>query len=140
MRLLMKGGGLAASALAACLMAASGAYAQEKKEETPFWAIGRPEAGPGNAMAPVAALPVPAPAGIARGRIALVVAQTGAVRQCRTEICGFGMAVRTNRQTREAPGRVSGPGAPAFVGRRGPSLRAARATRPSVLAAGRRRS
>jgi glucose/arabinose dehydrogenase len=61
MRLLMKGGGIAASALAACLLAANGAYAQEKKEEeTPFWAIGKPKAGPGNAMAPVAALPVPA--------------------------------------------------------------------------------
>jgi glucose/arabinose dehydrogenase len=62
MRLLMKGG-IAASALAACLLAANGAYAQEKKEEeTPFWAIGKPKAGPGNAMAPVAALPVPAAA------------------------------------------------------------------------------
>jgi glucose/arabinose dehydrogenase len=62
MRLLMKGGGLAASVLAACLMAANAAYAQEKKDEEEFWAIGRPKEGPGRAMAPVAALPVPAPA------------------------------------------------------------------------------
>ena len=51
----------AASALAACLVAGTIAFAQEKKEEEPpFWAIGKPKTGPGAAkMAPVAAPPVP---------------------------------------------------------------------------------
>jgi glucose/arabinose dehydrogenase len=34
----------------------------EKKEEVPFWAIGRPSSGPGAAMAPVPAFPIPTPA------------------------------------------------------------------------------
>ena len=38
------------------------AFAQQKEEETPFWAIGRPKAGPGAQMAPVPAFPVPTPA------------------------------------------------------------------------------
>ena len=50
------------SVLAACLMAATVAIAQEKKEEEPFWAKGRPKEGPGAKMAPVAAPPVPTPA------------------------------------------------------------------------------
>ena len=47
MRRLNKRGLVAASLLAACLVAAGGAYAQEKKEEEPFWAKGRPKEGPG---------------------------------------------------------------------------------------------
>ena len=35
---------------------------QEKQEEEPFWAVGRPKAGPGRQMAPVPALPIPTPA------------------------------------------------------------------------------
>jgi glucose/arabinose dehydrogenase len=38
------------------------AAAQQKEEEVPFWAIGRPKSGPGNAMAPVPPLPIPVPA------------------------------------------------------------------------------
>jgi len=48
----------AAGVLAGCLFAAGGAFAQEKKEEEPFWAKGRPKEGPGAKMAPVAAPPV----------------------------------------------------------------------------------
>jgi hypothetical protein len=33
-----------------------------KQEEVPFWAIGRPQAGPGAQMAPVPAFPIPTPA------------------------------------------------------------------------------
>ena len=62
MRRLNKRGLVAASLLAACLVAAGGAYAQEKKEEEPFWAKGRPKEGPGAKMAPVAAPPIPTPA------------------------------------------------------------------------------
>jgi len=36
--------------------------AQQKQEEVPFWAIGRPKDGPGNAMAPVPPMPIPTPA------------------------------------------------------------------------------
>ena len=43
-------------------MLALPAFAQQKEEETPFWAIGRPKAGPGAQMAPVPAFPVPTPA------------------------------------------------------------------------------
>jgi len=53
---------LATCVLAGCLVAASGVCAQEKKEEEPFWAKGRPKEGPGAKMAPVAAPPVPTPA------------------------------------------------------------------------------
>ncbi|MBX9591989.1 MAG: PQQ-dependent sugar dehydrogenase [Hyphomonadaceae bacterium] len=45
--------------LAACVVAAGGVYAQEKKEEEPFWAKGKPKEGPGAKMAPVAAPPIP---------------------------------------------------------------------------------
>jgi glucose/arabinose dehydrogenase len=62
MRKPVKRGMFAASLFAACLLVVNGAYAQEKKEEEEFWAIGRPKQGPGAKMAPVAALPVPAPA------------------------------------------------------------------------------
>ena len=62
MRKPVKRGMFAASLLAACVLVVNGAYAQEKKEEEEFWAIGRPKQGPGAKMAPVAALPVPAPA------------------------------------------------------------------------------
>jgi glucose/arabinose dehydrogenase len=62
MRRLNKRGLVAASLLAACLVAAGGAYAQEKKEEEPFWAKGRPKEGPGSKMAPVAAPPIATPA------------------------------------------------------------------------------
>ena len=65
MRKLDRRCGLAtASALAACLVATTAAFAQEKKEEkkeVPFWAIGRPTEGVGAKMAPVAAPPVPTP-------------------------------------------------------------------------------
>jgi glucose/arabinose dehydrogenase len=46
-------------AVIAAFAVASGVYAQEKKEEEPFWAKGKPKEGPGAAMAPVAAPPVP---------------------------------------------------------------------------------
>jgi len=49
------------SALATCLLAATVAFAQEKKEEEPFWAVGRPKGEVTAKMAPVAALPVPTP-------------------------------------------------------------------------------
>ena len=52
---------LTASALAACLVAATVAFAQEKKEEEPFWAKGRPKGDVTAKMAPVAAPPVPTP-------------------------------------------------------------------------------
>ncbi|HWB46646.1 MAG TPA: PQQ-dependent sugar dehydrogenase [Hyphomicrobiaceae bacterium] len=51
-----------AAALATCLVAGTLAIAQEKKEETPFWAVGRPKNETADKMAPVAALPVPTPA------------------------------------------------------------------------------
>jgi len=37
------------------------ARAQQKAEEVPFWAVGRPASGPGAQMAPVPAYPVPTP-------------------------------------------------------------------------------
>ncbi len=49
----------AVAVLAACLLAAGAVYAQEKKEEEPFWAKGKPKDGPGAKMAPVAAPPIP---------------------------------------------------------------------------------
>ena len=53
----------ATAALAAPVcFAAGGAFAQEKKEEEPFWAKGKPKEGAGAKMAPVAAPPVPTPA------------------------------------------------------------------------------
>jgi glucose/arabinose dehydrogenase len=58
---LEKRGLVAASALAACLVAGTIALAQEKKEEEPFWAIGRPKGEVTAKMAPVAAPPVPTP-------------------------------------------------------------------------------
>jgi len=58
----MKRGLIAASLLAACLVAAGAAYAQEKQAEEPFWAKGRPKEGAGAKMAPVAAPPIPTPA------------------------------------------------------------------------------
>jgi glucose/arabinose dehydrogenase len=48
--------------IGACLVAATVALAQEKKEEEPFWAVGRPKGEVTAKMAPVAALPVPTPA------------------------------------------------------------------------------
>ena len=63
MRHALRTGGLRATVvLAACLAAASGVYAQEKKEEEPFWAKGKPKEGAGAKMAPVAAPPIPTPA------------------------------------------------------------------------------
>ena len=59
MRNLKMGGLAAASVLAASLFIAGGPFAQEKKEEEPFWAKGRPKEGPGAKMAPVAAPPIP---------------------------------------------------------------------------------
>src|SRR5262245_23353164 len=50
----------AVSVLTVCL-AATSAMAQEKKEEEPFWAVGRPKGEVTAKMAPVAALPVPTP-------------------------------------------------------------------------------
>jgi glucose/arabinose dehydrogenase len=38
------------------------APAPPKEEEVPFWAVGRPKAGPGQQMAPVPAPPIPTPA------------------------------------------------------------------------------
>jgi glucose/arabinose dehydrogenase len=52
---------ITASALAACLVAGTIAFAQEKKEEEPFWAKGRPKGDVTGKMAPVAAPPVPTP-------------------------------------------------------------------------------
>ncbi|MFC3226268.1 PQQ-dependent sugar dehydrogenase [Marinibaculum pumilum] len=54
------------AALAACALlsvaAATPAAAQdEKKEEVPFWAVGRPDSGPGAQLAPVPAPPLPTP-------------------------------------------------------------------------------
>ena len=49
------------SVLAACLMAATVAIAQEKKEEEPFWAKGRPKEGPGAKMAPASTRSCPGP-------------------------------------------------------------------------------
>ena len=49
------------SALAACLLAGTVTIAQEKKEEEPFWAKGRPKGDVTAKMAPVAAPPVPTP-------------------------------------------------------------------------------
>ena len=56
---LLKSSLTAAAALAVGLVAAGGVYAQEKKEEEPFWAKGKPKEGPGAKMAPVAAPPIP---------------------------------------------------------------------------------
>jgi glucose/arabinose dehydrogenase len=56
-----KGALFAASALATCLVAATIAFAQEKKEEEPFWAKGRPKGDVTAKMAPVAAPPIPTP-------------------------------------------------------------------------------
>ena len=56
-----RGGLLTASVLAACFVAATVTIAQEKKEEEPFWAKGKPKEGVGAKMAPVAAPPVPTP-------------------------------------------------------------------------------
>src|SRR5215471_9480068 len=55
---------LAAAGLMLTLIAlpAVPALAQQKEEEPPFWAIGRPKSGPGAQMAPVPAFPVPTPA------------------------------------------------------------------------------
>jgi glucose/arabinose dehydrogenase len=50
-----------ASAIAVGLLAATVALAQEKKEEEPFWAVGRPKGEVTAKMAPVAAPPVPTP-------------------------------------------------------------------------------
>jgi glucose/arabinose dehydrogenase len=49
------------AALAACLVMGTVAMAQEKKEEEPFWAKGRPKGDVTAKMAPVAAPPVPTP-------------------------------------------------------------------------------
>ena len=49
----------AVAVFAACFLAAGTVYAQEKKEEEPFWAKGKPKEGPGAKMAPVAAPPIP---------------------------------------------------------------------------------
>jgi len=43
----------------AAALAAPLAFAQEKKDEEPFWAIGRPKGEPTAKMAPVPALPIP---------------------------------------------------------------------------------
>ncbi len=48
-----------ASVLSVCLLAGTVAFAQEKKEEEPFWAKGRPKGDVTAKMAPVAAPPVP---------------------------------------------------------------------------------
>jgi glucose/arabinose dehydrogenase len=62
-RQLSKRHGVAAVAMLAALGIAAGPVnAQEKKEEEPFWAKGKPKEGPGAKMAPVAAPPVPTPA------------------------------------------------------------------------------
>lgn len=52
---------LQASVLATCVVATTVVFAQEKKEEEPFWAKGRPKGDVTAKMAPVAALPIPAP-------------------------------------------------------------------------------
>src|SRR5690348_15319946 len=50
-----------AAAVLVCLTVPAGAQqpAPPKQEEVPFWAIGRPSSGPGSAMAPVPAFPIP---------------------------------------------------------------------------------
>src|SRR5438309_6882695 len=52
---------LAAAFLMLTLLALP-ALAQQKEEEPPFWAIGRPKSGAGAQMAPVPAFPIPTPA------------------------------------------------------------------------------
>ncbi|KAB2912854.1 MAG: sorbosone dehydrogenase family protein [Hyphomicrobiaceae bacterium] len=51
-----------AAGLAAILVSATAITAQEKKDEEPFWAKGRPKTDAAMKMAPVAAPPVPTPA------------------------------------------------------------------------------
>ena len=46
-------------AVTALALVVSQAFAQEKKEEVPFWAVGRPTNEVAGKMAPVPALPVP---------------------------------------------------------------------------------
>jgi glucose/arabinose dehydrogenase len=53
---------IAAAVLSGCLVSATALVAQEKKEEEPFWAKGRPKGEVTAKMAPVAAPPVPTPA------------------------------------------------------------------------------
>jgi glucose/arabinose dehydrogenase len=52
----------AGSIIAVCVLAATIAAAQEKKEEEPFWAKGRPKGEVTAKMAPIAAPPIPTPA------------------------------------------------------------------------------
>ena len=51
--------GLALAAWPAIAQQTTTPPAQPKQEEVPFWAIGRPQSGPGAQMAPVPAFPVP---------------------------------------------------------------------------------
>ncbi len=51
-----------ASALVQAQTTGSAPAPPAKEEEVPFWAIGRPNAGPGAQMAPVPAFPIPTPA------------------------------------------------------------------------------
>jgi glucose/arabinose dehydrogenase len=73
MRQLSRHGFAAVAVISACLVAAGGVYAQEKKEEEPFWAKGRPKEGVGAKMAPVAAPPVP----VARDKLPKLKAPAG---------------------------------------------------------------
>jgi glucose/arabinose dehydrogenase len=52
----------ALTALAAGMLAAGPVLSQDKKEEVPFWAVGRPKAPAADRMAPVPSNPVPTPA------------------------------------------------------------------------------
>jgi glucose/arabinose dehydrogenase len=53
-------GVLVAAALSFGLVASGGAFAhEEKKEDVPFYLIGKPDKGPGSKMVPVAAPPIP---------------------------------------------------------------------------------
>ena len=52
---------LSAAALAFCLTTVTSTFAheEEKKEELPFYLIGRPDKGPGKNLVPIAAPPIP---------------------------------------------------------------------------------
>jgi glucose/arabinose dehydrogenase len=58
-RLIVAVTGLALAAWPAIAQQTTTPPAQPKQEEVPFWAIGRPQSGPGAQMAPVPAFPIP---------------------------------------------------------------------------------
>lgn len=52
----------AVAVIATSLALPGTAAAQQKEEEVPFWAVGRPDSGPGAKYAPIPAPPIPTPA------------------------------------------------------------------------------